>query len=181
MTTNNSPIHVAVRMTFLRDEPQNLPASNLVVVISALAALLSIVLLKFDTPIFGRVELAVLQITVYGIIVAAVLWLSKRLVRWRQTISAIYGTDCVLGCLSYFPILLISDSSQEAQPYFLLLMVGAFFGIWRWAITTLIFKEALNISKFKAVFLALVVNTAASLIVLQLFGGFAKQTAELIQ
>ncbi len=171
MATGNNPIQIIVRIAFFRDQPQNLPAANHLVMLSALAALLSTVFLSFSIPLSKGLQLAALQVIVYGLVVAAVLAFGGHLARWRQTISAIYGTNCVLRCLAYFPVLLVSSLAQEEEKFFWSTAIEVPFGIWGLVISAYIFREAMEISNTKAFFLALGVNLAVSLVVLMFIGG----------
>ena len=90
MAASRNPIQVTVRIAFFQDKPQNLPASNYMVLLSAAAALLSTAFLEVSVPISNNIELAFLQLVVYGVAVAALLYFSRRIARWRQTISALF-------------------------------------------------------------------------------------------
>ncbi len=168
-----NPIQVIIRIAFFQEKPQNLPASNYMVLLCALAALLSTTFLEVSVPFTNNLELAFLQIVVYGVVVAAVLFFTGRISRWRQTIAAIYGTNSVVRCLAYFPIVLATRFSQQTETLFWLTVIAIPFGIWGLCITAYIFKEAMDSSKTKAFFLALGVNLAVSLVVLQSFGEVA--------
>ncbi len=181
MAANLHPIQVTVRIAFFKDKPQNLPASNYMVLLMAVAALLSTAFLEVSVPVSNNLELAFLQIVVYGVAVAIVLYFSGRITRWRQTMAAIYGTNCVLRCLAYFPILLASSFSQTAEGFFWLAVIAVPFGIWGLCITAFILREAMETTNGKAFFLALGVNLAVSIVVLQLFGEMVDPVIEPIQ
>ena len=181
MAASRNPIQVTVRIAFFQDKPQNLPASNYMVLLSAIAALLSTAFLEVSVPISNNFELAFLQLVVYGVAVAALLYFSRRIARWRQTISALFGTNCVVRCLAYFPMVLATDFANQSESFFWLAAVAIPFGIWGLCITAFIFREAMEISNGKAFFLALGVNLAVSLIVLQLFGEVVDPVTESIQ
>lgn len=181
MAAIRNPVQVTIRIAFFQDKPQNLPASNYMVMLSATAALLSTAFLEVATPIKNNIELALLQLVVYGVAVAALLFFSRRIERWRQTISALYGTNCVVRCLAYFPMLLATSFAQESENFFWLAAIAIPFGIWGLCITAFIFREAMETSNAKAFFLALGVNLAVSLIVLQLFGEVVDPVTESIQ
>lgn len=181
MAANLHPIQVTVRIAFFKDKPQNLPASNYMVLLMAVAALLSTAFLEVSVPVTNNLELAFLQIVIYGIAVAIVLYFTGHIARWRQTIAAIYGTNCVLRCLAYFPILFTSSFSQAAESFFWLAVIAVPFGIWGLCITAFILREAIETTNGKAFFLALGVNLAVSIVVLQLFGEMVDPVTESIQ
>lgn len=181
MAASINPVKVTVRIAFFQDKPQNLPASNGMVLLSAAAALVSTAFLEVSVPLSNNIELALLQLVVYGAAVAALLYFSRRIARWRQTISALYGTNCVVRCLAYFPLLLATNYAHDSENLFWLAAVAIPFGIWGLCITAFILREAMETSNAKAFFLALGINLAVSIIVLQLFGEIADPVTESIQ
>ncbi len=181
MIANSHPIQVTVRIAFFRDAPQNLPSSNQMVLLTAAAALLSTIFLDAYVPASSNLELALLQIVVYGIAVAIVLFFAGRIARWRQTIAAIYGTNCVVRCLAFLPVSLASSFGQSSENFFWLAVTAVPFGIWGLCISAYILREAIETTNGKAFFLALGVNLAVSLVVLFLFGEITDPVTESIQ
>ena len=181
MTNKLHPIQIIVRIAFFRDKPQNLPASNYIVLLAAVAALLSTTFLEGSVPIVSKLELALKQIVVFGVAVAIVLFFAGRISRWRQTMAAMFGTSCVVRCLAYFPIAISTSLSQPHEVGFWLAVIGVPFGIWGLCITAYILREAIETSNAKAFFLALGVNLAVSLVLLQLFVDIVDPVTESIQ
>ncbi len=181
MAVNNNPIQITVRIAFFRDKPQSLPATNYMVLVSAAAAVLSTAFLEVSAPFSNNIQLAILQMLVLGVAVAAVLAIPRRIARWRQTIAAIYGTTCVVRCLAFFPIYIASNFSQDSESFFWLAVTTAPFGIWSLIISAFIFKEALEISKVSSFFIALGVNLAVSIMVLLTLGQTVDPVIEPIQ
>ncbi len=181
MAAASNFIQTTVRIAFFRDKPQNLPASNHAVLLAALAALLSTAFLDGSAPISNKLEIAIWQVLAYGIAVAVVLYFAKRIERWRQTIAAILGTSAVVRCVAYFPIAFMEAFAQDSQGFFWLALIAVPFGIWGLCISAFILREALETSNGKAFFLALAVNLAVSIVVLQFFGDFPDPVTEPIQ
>lgn len=170
MLNRNNPIRVILRIAFFLDRPDNLPASNYLVIYSAIASLLASAWLEIPYADSGSYGLSALQTLVYGLVIWIVLRLAKKPNRWRQTVTALYGTSCLVRCIAYVPMLIAVNQVTAENPYYGLAAVALPFGIWSLAITTNVIRQALEISKVVGFFIALAVTFVVSLVVIQVWG-----------
>ena len=91
-------------MLLFSEKPQNLPASYGLVVFYAIALLLATSLLGTLGQYYENFRIATVQIAIYAATVWVFLRLSGRAGRWKQTITALFGTACLIRALSHFPI-----------------------------------------------------------------------------
>jgi len=181
MTANFQSVQTIIRIAFFLDKPQNLPASNYTVLFTAIAALLATGFLQISVSVSKSLWLALLQIIIYGLIVAAVLYFPGRMVRWRQTMAAIYGTNCVVRCIAYPPISFVGSFAESRETVLWLAFLAIPFGIWGLCISTYIFREAMETTTGKAILLALGANLAVSIIVLSFAGEMVDPVTQPLQ
>ncbi len=173
MFLNRQTILQIVGIAFFRDSPSNLPSSASLVVATAVAAFLVATILDASyASEQGIITRGVILITVYGAIVWSTLSFKRRQKRWKQTMSALYGTTCFVQILTMIPHWLVmtmtSGPSEEAVT--LSALVAVPFGIWNLCITAYIFKQALEMSgKVRPFLLALGISILISIITMTFY------------
>ncbi len=172
MSSFLNPVLVIVGITIFRDKPQNLPATNAAVGISVVCSFL--VKMWMDNALTAEAawEFAILQIVMFGAITAAVLVFANRLSRWRQTLTALYGSSAVLQLVTYSALNWALSSYQENPESFWLFAVIMASAVWTVSVTAFIFREALETTNLKAFFIGLGVLFSVSIAVLMIFSIF---------
>ena len=176
-------VKTIIEIAFFRSKPSDLPASESLVLFTAVTALLVASILEASFSTDRAIMRAVLLICVYGLVVWCVLRVRKFQVRWRQTISALYGTTCLVQILTFIPTWFVFAMSggMTEQSVTWTAFIAIPFGIWNLCITAFVLKDALEISgKIRAFLLAfgvsILVSLAVMLIYVTLFGDeFANQ------
>lgn len=171
MQSLNSSVLIISKMILFAEKPQNLPASYGLVVFYAVALLLATSLLGTLGQHYENFRIATVQIAVYAGTVWVFLRISGRVARWKQTITALFGTACLIRALSHFPIVLVwSNVRTDPEGPFWVGVTAIPFGIWSLAVTVLIIKESLEVSGFKAFVISFGLAIATSFIVIFIFG-----------
>jgi len=168
----NNPVQLITKIVFFAEKPQNLPSSEFMVAITACAALLAALFLEVSLEGTRAFERAALLIFIYGIAIWLLLRIRKRQGRWKQTISARYGTTAVIQFFSFSPQWFIKTTTETLteEAVYWLAVSAVPFGIWNLFVTAFVLKEALEItSRVRAFLLALGMIFLVSIIVLQLY------------
>lgn len=151
MPSLNNSILIISKMLLFSEKPQNLPASYGLVVFYAIALLLATSLLGTLGQYYENFRIATVQIAIYAATVWVFLRLSGRAGRWKQTITALFGTACLIRALSHFPIALVwSNVRTNPEGAIWVAMTAIPFGLWSLAVSVLIIKESLEVSGIKA-------------------------------
>lgn len=148
----NALLRVFWRIAVLKDGPQVLPRSSLLIGIA----------LAFDwsvSALVGGIEgslgvalaEASLAVTLQALFVAAMLGLTRHLDRFGQTVTALFGTDGLVSLLA-LPVLSLSLVLPDAAPLSWLILG---FMLWSILIQGHILKHALSIRMSLALALAL--------------------------
>ncbi len=171
MQSLNSSVLIISKMLLFAEKPQNLPASYGLVIFYAVALLLATSFLSTVGKYYEIFQIATLQIAIEAGIVWMLLRLLGRAARWKQTITALLGTDCFIHALMHLPVALVSSSVRtDPDGPFWVGITAIFFGIWSLAVSVLIFKESLEVSGIKAFFISFGLAILTSFIVIFVFG-----------
>lgn len=149
----------------LRAGPQDLPASDFLLVLTLLiyiAASFLVSLLQFEFSRAGLVTLV--DLLLMAGLSYLILWIARRHARWLQTMTALSGSGAVLS-LAALPFLYWSNQieaeNQAGLPDFVLLGML----IWNLVVLAHIFRHALSVSfGFGAVFATLYLYISTRLI-----------------
>jgi hypothetical protein len=152
--------------------PQDLPQSRHFLAGCVIAAMLVLLvgynILPTET---NPVVLAASHVLLIGASWMILLLFSKKVERWLQSASAIYGTSAILNLVS-LPMIASNDQlvspDPTAGPGF---TIFAFVSLWIWeiAVTARIIRESLEIKMRKAVFVSLLMTFAMQFIMVTLF------------
>ena len=132
-------------LALLRGSPQNLPASGLLLGVSAFAYLIMSVgayVLRFSIPVALAVSLA--ELAVATVLVGATLTLARRGARLLQTLTALIGTSAVMTFLSFPAYSWLNDAHEAGvsgpdHRLVAFLLLG-----WSMAVVTHIMRHALS-------------------------------------
>ena len=176
MSSLNNSILIISKMIVFSEKPQNLPASYGLVVFYAIALVLATTLLGTLGQHYEIIRVATVQIAIFAASVWVILQLSGRAGRWKQTITALFGTACLIRALSHFPIaLVLSNVRTSPDGPFWVVMTAIPFGIWSLAVSALIFKDSLEVSGIKAFAISCGLALLTSFIIISIFGIEAPQ------
>ncbi len=142
-----------LQIALLRAGPQRLPPSRLLLVLLlASHALFGYLLGALDEPApYALVHAALMTLLMVSVTHALLLW-CRHLERLAQTLSALAGTDLLLGLIS-LPIQLWSAAHGEPQVLKALLVLGLL--VWSVVITAHILRHALDLAMVQTVPIAL--------------------------
>lgn len=127
---------------FLRRGPQDLPAGRSVVLAClAFYVLIAAIALNVGRTPANPTAVLVLATALPLLLVWIVLKLRDRVMRWEQTLSALYGTSAILSLVT-LPINMNAGSEPSAPV--LIISLGVFF--WSFAVDAHIWRNALDTS-----------------------------------
>ncbi len=176
MSSLNNSILIISKMLVFSEKPQNLPASYGLVVFYAIALLLATSLLGTLGQHYEIFRVAAVQIAIFAATVWVILRLSGRAGRWKQTITALFGTACLIRALSHFPIAFVWSNVRTSPDGPLWVAMTVFsFGLWTLAVSVLIFKDSLEVSGIKAFAISCGIALLTSIIIISIFGIEAPQ------
>lgn len=157
MLIEKSPVRSAVyaiiqpflQIALLRRPPQDLPCSRLLLGLTlAVHLLLGILLYLFQYPFFTALIAAAAGTSMLCILSYSLLSMNGLRQRFVQTLSALAGTDIVIGLIS-IPVITLSASGPASLLYFLIL-------IWNLAVASHILRHALSVNPLQGFAFALV-------------------------
>jgi hypothetical protein len=143
-------------IALLRRNPQDLPASPLLLRVSLLAVVISYVLaLGSRYSLFESLARALVDVAFLGVFVYALLMWARHGARFNQSFTALCGTGTILNLVSWpvFGLLNEGAAGDSFGTLGLLLMIGIV--IWGIAVTAHIFRQALNRDWSQAVAMSL--------------------------
>ncbi len=171
---SNKPIHpirIFVRMILFVEKPQSLPSSYHWVIYSAAALLFISAWVGTVGSSTWNFKVATVKILIDGAAVWALLRLVDRAARWKQTVTALFGTSCLIIAAAYYPIELVwLNVKDDPEQIFILGLIVMPFGIWVLAVTVMIIKEALETTVLRAFFISLGLEIFTAIVVSNLFG-----------
>ena len=171
MQSLNNSVLIISKMLLFAEKPQNLPASYGLVAFYAVALLLATSFLSTAGKYYEIFQIAAVQIAIEAGLSGLSFGLSGRVARWKQTITALFGTDCLIHALMHLPVAFVWSSFRtDPEGRFWVFLTAISFGIWSLAVSVLILKESLEVSGIKAFFISFGLAILTSLIVIFIFG-----------
>lgn len=149
-------------IALLRRNPQDLPASPLLLRLSLLAVVVSYVLaLGSRYPLLESLARALVDVAFLGVFVYALLVWSRHRARFNQSFTALCGTGTILNLVSWPVFGLLGDGrgGDGFAALGLLLMVAIV--IWGVAVTAHIFRQTLDRDWSQAVAVSLLYMVGA--------------------
>ena len=156
-----------VEICLFQSKPQDLPASQSVLVTAAGMSILSNVLVATslfaggtDTGTASMLFLAIGQVIIFAAVVWVVLRIKSRAERWRQTVAALLGTGALfqlilLPLLSWHSQLTGEYETFVLAPSLPMLLAGVV-GAWSIAVATYVMRQALEATIGAALLLTIV-------------------------
>jgi hypothetical protein len=167
-------IRILIRICLFAANPQDLPAQRQILTMCVASTFVVLFAgYKLLAPGASPILLAATHTLLLGVAWIVVLQLSRKMARWYQSASAIYGTAAIMNLVS-LPIIsgnipVTSTGSGVAQPG-----IGAFILItlWLWeiAVTARIVKESIEIRISMAIGISLLMSFVLQFIMINMFG-----------
>lgn len=168
-----------IELCLLRKGPQDLPASQLLLIITgALLVLTAVVSDQLHAELIDRLSFALAQFGLLSVIVWAVLTISKYPERTLQTLTAFYGSGTLIQLLVWpFRALIITTGDpQQAQQMMLPLLAIVAFAVWSFVIMIHIYRNALDTTNGKAIVISVITQVVVGMSMFNLFEGLQPQT-----
>ena len=151
-------------------KPQDLPASNTLVGIAAVAAIVTNVLTHRSHGYTSQViAMSAAQVVVFGLAIWVVLRLKLKAERFPQTVTAIFGASALLQLVAW-PIVgwlyRVKESPDASMPMMLLFALS----IWVLAVAVYVMKQALELGTGASFLITLACQVFTLLVVFILFG-----------
>ena len=144
------------RICLLQRKPQDLPASNALLILCLIFyTAVNVLLSLHKVTVFKALQASFLESVLIVILTIAILRFSRRGERWLQTLTALVGTGCIMSLLA-LPIFYGSTlSSTDALVRVIIFLL--YLGLLVWNITVMahILRHALDTSFIYGVIFAL--------------------------
>jgi len=140
-------IRIWFNICLLRDGPQDLPASRELLVLSMASYTLASFLLSLPGyPLVAAGQLAVMDASLVVVFAATTLYLSGKMARLTQTLTALSGTGTLLGLIALPVIQLLASGQAAGQPSLLAGMLWLLLFVWNLLVVAHIMRHALAVN-----------------------------------
>jgi len=154
----------------LRAGPQDLPASRELLGLSLASYTLASFLLSLPGyPLIAAGQLALADVSLLIVFGAMTLYLSGKMARLTQTLTALSGTGALLGLLALPVIQLLSSGQATGQPSLLASMLWLLLFGWNLVVVAHIMRHALSVNFPVATGIAMLYTLVAMQILNALF------------
>jgi len=131
----------------LRAGPQDLPASRELLGLSMASYMLASFLLSLPGyPLVPAGQLALVDAGLVVVFAATVLYLTGKMARLTQTLTALSGTGALLGLIALPVIQLLASGKESGQPALLAGMLWLVLFGWNLTVVAHIMRHALSVS-----------------------------------
>ncbi|MGI9316871.1 MAG: hypothetical protein ACR2QW_06040 [bacterium] len=167
-------IRILIRICLFAANPQDLPAKRQTLTLCVAGTFVVLFAgYKILAPGANPVLLAASHTLLLGVAWIVLLQLSRKITRWYQSASAVYGTSAIMNLIS-LPIIsgslpMSATSDGAAQPGFSSFVLIA---LWMWEIgvTARIVRESIEIRMSMAIGISLLMSFVLQFIMINLFG-----------
>ena len=173
----NSIILLFVDLIRLRRGPQDLPASQQLLIITGILLVVTAVLGDhINSDFVGRLVFALTQVAILTVTVWIILSLNQKSERAVQTLTAFYGTSTLIQ-LVVWPfrtwMLALGEEAQEQAsiPLFAVVLLA----VWSFVVMVHIYRHALDISRGKAILISIITQLIVGMSMLTLFANQMQQ------
>ena len=170
-----SPVNSLLILFFdlirLRRGPQDLPASqNLLIITGFLLIVTAILGDQMNNDFSGRLIFALSQVAILTATVWGVLALNQKSERVVQTLTAFYGTSVLIQLVVWpFRSWLLSMPEEARQQATVPLFAVVVLAIWSFVVMVHIYRNALDSSRGKAIVMSIITQVIVGLSILTLF------------
>ena len=173
----NSILLVFFDLLRLRRGPQDLPASQNLLIISGFLLIVTAILGDhMNTDFTSRLIFAVTQVVILTATVWIILSINKKAERAIQTLTAFYGTSVLMQLVVWpFRTWLLSMGEDVQQQASLPLLAVIALAIWSFVVMVHIYRNALDSSRGKAILISIITQMVVGLSMLTLFANELQQ------
>ena len=161
-----------IELCLLRKGPQDVPASQaLLITTGALLILTAVLSDQLHGDLFGKLTFALAQVALLSTVVWIVLSIRKVPERIVQTLTALYGSGTLIQLLIWpFRAQIIGmEDPQQAQEAVLPLMAIVGFAVWSFIIMIHIYRNALDITRGKAIMISILTQVIVGMAMFSMF------------
>jgi hypothetical protein len=161
-----------IELCLLRKGPQDAPASPVLLISTGTLLILTAILSdQLHGDLLGKLSFALAQVALLSAVVWVVLSIRKVSERTIQTLTALYGSGTVIQLLIWpFRAQIVGiEDPQQAQVAMLPLMAIVGFAIWSFIIMIHIYRNALNITRGKAIMISILTQIIVGMAMFSMF------------
>ncbi len=167
----NSIFLLFIDLIRLRRGPQDLPASQNLLIITGLLLIVTAMLGDhMNSDLSGKLMFALTQVAILTATVWIILALNQKSERALQTLTAFYGTS-VLIQLAVWPfrswLLSMGEDAQQQATIPLLAVIAL--AVWSFVVMVHIYRHALDASRGKAILVSIITQIIIGMSMLTLF------------
>ncbi|HEC13542.1 MAG TPA: hypothetical protein ENI80_09900 [Acidiferrobacteraceae bacterium] len=141
-----------VMICFFRTDPQDLPASRVLLVLTAFAVLFTSIRSTAGLP--NVLLMAGVHVFLMGLFIYATLVFRRRTARWQQTASAIFGATATLNLITW-PFIPWMERTKDTPQGAIPALIGVFLTIWYISILAHILRHALDIQSTTSIWVSI--------------------------
>ena len=161
----------------LRKGPQDLPASQGLLIITGFLLIVSAVLGdQFNSGLSERLVFALTQVAILTVLVWFILSLNHKAARAVQTLTAFYGSSVIIQLFVWpFRSWLLSLTEEAQQQATVPLLAVIALAVWSFVVMVHIYKNALDSSRGKAILMSIITQMIVGMSMLTLFSNELQQ------
>ncbi len=153
-------------VAFLRGKPQDIPASNVLLVVTMLLDVATTYFLVSRSMVGASPVAVVGHTLLMALLIYVVLWWRGRPARFQQTASALFGSGIVVTAVAFGAIHLSGLAFDLNNPKFMMMLW--LISLWVLAIIAHVLRHALEVSMGMAILITIGVGFVRSLLMLAL-------------
>lgn len=167
----NPILFLFIDLIRLKRGPQDLPASqNLLIITAGLLIVTAVLGDHMNDGFSDRLIFALSQVAILTAMVWVILALNQKPERVVQTLTAFYGTSVLIQLVVWpFRSWLLSMSEEAQKQVTLPLFIVVVLAIWSFVVMVHIYRNALDCSRGKAILMSVFTQMIVGLIILSLF------------
>lgn len=172
-----SILYLFIDLIRLRKGPQDLPASQGLIIITGFFLVVSAVLGdQVNSDFSNRLVFALSQIAILTVTVWFILSLNQKTERALQTLTAFYGSSVIIQLIVWpFRSWLLSLSEEAQKQASIPLLAIIALAVWSFVVMVHIYKNALDSSRGKAIFMSIITQMIVGMSMLSLFSDELQQ------
>ena len=173
----NSLIITFLDLLRLRRGPQDLPASQQLLIISGFLLILTAILGDhMNTDFISKLIFAITQVAILTATVVIILSINKKSERVTQTLTAFFGTSVLMQLVVWpFRTWLLSMGEEAQLQASLPLLAVIALAVWSFVVMVHIYRNALETSRGKAIMISIITQVIVGMSMLSLFANEIQQ------
>jgi hypothetical protein len=161
-----------IELCLLRKGPQDAPPSPVLLISTGTLLILTAILSdQLHGDLLGKLSFALAQVALLSAVVWVILSIRKVSERTIQTLTALYGSGTLIQLLIWpFRAQIVGmEDPQQAQVAMLPLMAIVGFAIWSFIIMIHIYRNALDITRGKAIMISILTQIIVGMAMFSMF------------